>query len=167
MSHDTIITAQRAPSRLAESSWRHWNLAAVAAITAYATGVGWQAQLVSYPLFRQVSAADFKAYHQAYGEAIPLVVIAPGFLSFLACIGFFWTRPPEIPRSVAALVSLTGLTAIGTTVLWAIPRHDRLDKIGQDAATISSLIEANAYRTGALTLGTLALGWCVVRMRRG
>ena len=47
--------------------------------------------------------------------------------------------------------------SILTTVLWAIPMHDQLDRIGQDAATLQSLLMANAFRTGFLTLGTCAL----------
>ncbi len=38
-------------------------------------------------------------------------------------------------------------------MLWASPIHDRLDRIGQDAATLDSLLQANAERTGLLTLG--------------
>ena len=51
-----------------------------------------------------------------------------------------------------------------STVAWAIPMHDRLDVIGQDASTIASLLQANAVRTALLTLGTVALGWCFVRV---
>jgi hypothetical protein len=43
------------------------------------------------------------------------------------------------------------------TVLWAIPRHDRLDRIGQDAATIDGLLQVNAVRTGLLSVSTVAL----------
>jgi hypothetical protein len=67
---------------------------------------------------------------------------------------------------LAALVSVTGLGAIATTVLWAIPMHNRLDRIGQDAATLDSLLQANAVRTGLLTLGAGALMWALVRRRR-
>ena len=62
------------------TDWRHPHLVALTALTAYSTGVGWQAQAVSYPLFRAVPTEDFLAYHAQYNEAIPLVVIVPGFL---------------------------------------------------------------------------------------
>ena len=76
-----------------------WNLAAVAALTAYSTGIAWQAQFVSYPLYRAMGADEFPAYHLAYNAAIPGVVIIPGFLGFLACAAFPWTRPAGVPRS--------------------------------------------------------------------
>ncbi|MEE3851456.1 hypothetical protein VZC37_14010 [Gordonia sp. LSe1-13] len=57
--------------------WRIWNLAAVSGLTAYSAGVAWQAQFVSYPLYRAMSSDEFPAYHLAYNHAIPGVVIVP------------------------------------------------------------------------------------------
>lgn len=145
------------------TTWRWPNLVAVTALTVYSTAIGWQAQLVSYPLYRAVDAADFAAYHLQYNVSIPVVVIVPGFLSFLACIAFWWTRPADVPRPVAGLVALSGLAALLSTVLWAIPRHDLLDEIGQSDAVIDSLLDANLLRSLALTVGALALLRCVVR----
>ena len=107
---------------------------ALTALTAYSTGVGWQAQAVSYPLFRAVPAEDFLAYHAQYNEAIPLVVIVPGFLSFLACAAFPWTRPADVPRGLAGVVAGSGLVSLVSTVAWAIhpaARPARPDRPGR------------------------------------
>lgn len=152
---------------LTPTGWRHTYLVGLTALTAYSTGVGWQAQLVSYPFFGTVPAEHFAAYHQQYNAAIPLVVIVPGFLGFLGAIAFWWTRPREIGRPAAGVVALAGLASLLATVLWAIPMHDRLDRIGQSAATIDSLLAANLLRSLALTVGAVALGWCCVRVARG
>ena len=141
-------------------------LAAIAALTAYSTGVAWQAQFVSYPLYRAVSADEFAAYHLAYNAAIPGVVIIPGFLSFLACAAFPLFRPAGVSRAAAAVVAVSGVGSLLSTVLWAIPMHDRLDRIGQDPATIASLLLANAVRTALLTVGAVALSWITVRLMR-
>ena len=77
-----------------------------------------------------------------------------------------WTRPTGVSRPVAGLVAGAGLVSLLSTVLWAIPMHDRLDEIGQSAATIDSLLQANLLRCAALTTGTLALCWCVARRLR-
>jgi hypothetical protein len=146
--------------------WRVWNLAAVAALAAYSTGVAWQAQFVSYPLYRAMSTDEFPAYHLAYNAAIPGVVIIPGFLGFLACTAFPWTRPASVPGLAAAVVAVSGIGCILSTVLWAIPMHDRLDRIGQDPATITSLLQANGVRTALLTVGAATLSWCLVRLIR-
>jgi hypothetical protein len=166
MTHDSIAAAATGAPPGPAPGWRRWHLVAITALTCYSTGIGWQAQLVSYPLFRAVGAEDFLAYHQAYNEAIPLVVIVPGFVGFLACVAFPWTRPREASRWVAGAVALSGWGCLLSTVLWAIPRHDTLDRIGRDAATIDSLLQANAVRTAALTVGAAALVWALVRLLR-
>ena len=143
---------------------RVWNLAVLAALTAYSTGVAWQAQFVSYPLYRSLSAEEFPGYHLDYNAAIPGVVIIPGFVTFLACAAFPWTRPARVPRAAAATVAFCGVGSLLSTVLWAIPMHDRLDRIGQDAATIASLLQANGVRTALLTVGAAALSWSMVRL---
>jgi hypothetical protein len=95
------------------------------------------------------------------------VVIAPGFASFLAGAAFYWTRPAEVPRPVAAVVTLAGVTSIASTVLWAIPMHNRLDEVGRSTAAIDGLLRANLLRTVALTGSTLALVWSVWRSGQG
>jgi hypothetical protein len=149
--------------RFDPDKWRQLNLAALTALTGYSTALGWQAQVVSYPLYRAVGDAEFAAYHRQYNEAIPLVVIAPGFASFLSGAAFYWTRPADVSRPVAAVVSVAGAVSIASTILWAIPMHDRLDQVGRSAATIDSLLRANLVRTAALTTSTLALVWSVWR----
>lgn len=165
----SISASGRRSSAAPSRPWRTWNLVGLTCLGAYSTAIGWQAQLVSYPLYRAVAEEDFLAYHAQYNHSIPAVVIAPGFATFLAAGAFLWTRPSSVPTGVAALVSGSGVVALLSTVLWAIPRHDQLDRDGQSAAVIDSLLQANAVRTAALTVGTLALAWCVGRLltRRG
>jgi hypothetical protein len=149
-----------------DRSWRRWYLAGLTALTAYSAGIGWQAQLVSYPFFGTVPAEHFAAYHQQYNQAIPVVVILPGFLSFLAGIAFLWARPRDVSRPAAAVVAGTGLVSLLATALWAIPMHDRLDQLGQSAATLDSLLQANLLRSLALTAGTVVLVWCTAKAVR-
>lgn len=145
-------------------AWKHWNLVALTGLTAYSTAVSWLAQQVMYPLYRAVGPGEFAAYHLQYNDAIPAPIVIPGFVGFASAVAFLWTRPAGVPRWAAALVSLGGVTCIASTVLWAIPMHDRLDAIGQDPATIDSLLSANLIRTAALTLSVGVLGWCLGRL---
>jgi hypothetical protein len=146
------------PAASTQAAWRDWNLVALAGLHVYSAAIGWQAQAVSYPLFRSVGEADFAAYHAAYNDSIPLVVIAPGFLTFVGAIAFAGTRPADVPRREAWVVAGAGLVALLSTVLWAIPRHDELDRIGPSPGTIDSLLQANAVRIAALTVGAVVLG---------
>lgn len=160
--HSTLAPAGPAARTL---TWRDWALGVTTAVTVYSAGIAWQAQAVSYPLFREVAEQDFPAYHLAYDAAIPWVVIVPGFLGFLTCAALPWTRPADVPRRLAVLVSATGVVSLAATVLWAIPMHDRLDTVGQSAETITSLLQANAVRTGTITVGAAALLWALLRRR--
>lgn len=160
MTHSTLSTFAQMTTRV---GWRRWNAIGLTALTAYSAALGWQAQLVSYPLFKAVGADEFAAYHAQYNDSIPIVVIVPGFLTFLAGTAFYWTRPLDVPRSPAALVGASGVVSLLSTVMWAIPMHDRLDASGQSAATIDSLLDANLVRSVALTVGTLILAWCVAK----
>jgi hypothetical protein len=156
-------TAPPRPSRAREGTWRWWAAVAIFGLTAYSAAVGWQAQAVSYPFFRDVPADHFLAYHGQYNDSIPLVVIAPGFAAFLAGIAFPWLRPAGVPRAAAVVVAAAGAVSLLSTVLFAIPRHDELDRVGQDAQVVGELLQANLVRSLALTAGTLALGWILGR----
>lgn len=160
------LTPDRRPSAVRARPWRWWNAVALTGLTAYSTALGWQAQAVSYPLFRAVPAENFLDYHARYNASIPWVVIVPGFVTFLSGAAFVWTRPVEVPRGPAALVSVAGVTSLLSTVLWAVPEHDRLDRLGRSSATIDSLLAANLVRSLALTAGTVTLVWCLGRVGR-
>ena len=148
-------------TRRTPAPWRRRNLVALTALTAYSTALGWQAQRVSYPLYRAVGEADVAAHHRQYDRAIPAVVIAPGFASFLAGAAFWWTRPPAVPRLAAAAVSIADTASLLSTVLGAIPQHDRLDRAGRSPEAVDALVRANLVRTLALTASTAVLCWCL------
>lgn len=158
----TTASASRSGTAV-QLRWRRWNLVGLTALTAYSTALGWQAQCVSYPLYRAVPAESFAAYHLQYNEAIPWVVIVPGFIGFVGGVAFYWTRPVDVGRGTALLVAASGAVSLLSTVLWAIPLHDRLDGIGRSDAVIDSLLRANLLRSLALSAGTAALCWCLGR----
>jgi hypothetical protein len=166
--HPMIIvdTAQSTqPVRpVGSGGWRTWNLVVLGGLSAYSAAIGWQAQLVSYPLFREVPAGAFAAYHDAYSQAIPVVVIVPGFLTFIVGAAFYWTKPKRLSRALGTVVSTASAVALGATVLWAIPEHSDLDRNGASDATVDSLLTANLIRSLALTVSAVALGWGIRRL---
>jgi hypothetical protein len=160
MSQTAGSTVRSDPAaRRRQGRWRDAALVALTAMTAYTTAISWQVQAVSYPLFRAVDAVQFPAYHQQYNETILWPVLIPGFPTAAAGVLFFWIRPARLSGRVAAVVSAASLASLLLTVLWAIPMHDRLDVIGQDGATIDSLLRANLLRSLSFTLSTAALCW--------
>jgi hypothetical protein len=110
----------------------------------------WLVQIVVYPLFARVGTPDYANYHQFYVSRIPLVVIVPGFLSFLLPIPLALFGP-DLPGWMSAANITTGIIGLLVTVLLEIPRHNRLERAKNDD-TIRELIRFNWPRTASITV---------------
>lgn len=131
---------------------------AASVVTTWSMAQLWFAQIVVYPLFANVGADDYRAYHQSYGRRIPLPVILPGFASFLMPPVLAWLGPPA-PYWLTAVHIACGLVGLVVTVALEIPRHARLEKHGRDDILIAELVRFNWPRTLAMTGAT---GCCLV-----
>ncbi|WP_119271990.1 hypothetical protein [Taklimakanibacter deserti] len=122
-----------------------------AALAFWVLGQIWLVQIVIYPLFAEVGAADYIRYHRSYTRRIPLPVILPGFASFLlpALLAVYG---PAVPLWMSAANIMAGLAGLLVTVLLEIPRHARLEKGGRNDAIISELIRYNWPRTVSISL---------------
>lgn len=110
----------------------------------------WFAQIVIYPLFAKVGVTEYTGYHGFYTSRIPLVVILPGFASFLLPIPLAFLGP-EVPGWMTAANIATGIVGLLVTVLLEIPRHGRLQRDGKNDRTIAELIRYNWPRTASVT----------------
>jgi hypothetical protein len=63
----------------------------------YVLGEIWFFQIVVYPLFGKVGEEEYVAYHRFYSSRIPLLVIVPGFASFLLTIPLVFFAPDSVP----------------------------------------------------------------------
>jgi hypothetical protein len=138
----------------------HWLLLLWTAVIFYVTGQIWFGQIVVYPLFGKVGAAEYVTYHRYYSSRIPLPVILPGFASFLLPLALVVARPAPVPLWLALANVACGVVGLAVTVGWEIPRHARLEREGKVEPVIRELIRYNWPRTLALTgsaLLTLAM----------
>jgi hypothetical protein len=110
----------------------------------------WLVQIVVYPLFAKVGEPKYIAYHRFYTSRIPLVVILPGFASFLLPVplAFFG---PDVPAWMTAANIAMGIVGLLVTVLLEIPRHGKLERGGKNDVAISELIRYNWPRTASIT----------------
>ena len=122
-----------------------------AALSFWTLGQIWFVQVVIYPLFAQVGEADYVAYHRFYSRRIPLVVILPGFDSFLLPLPLAWLGP-DVPLWMSVTNVAAGIVGLLVTALLAIPRHARLEKGGKNPATITELVRCNWPRTAAISV---------------
>lgn len=124
-------------------------------------GLIWFVQVVHYPLFLQVGAAQFPAYEAAHANRTTYVV-APLMLAELASSGlllFSSLRPAGISAATAWLGAvLVGIIWFSTAFL-QVPLHNRL-QTAYSAELIHQLVLTNWVRTVAWTArAILVLRW--------
>lgn len=129
----------------------HLYLTLWAALSFWELGQIWFCQIVVYPLFAKVGETDYVAYHRFYSRRIPLVVILPGFASFLLPLPLAMFGP-AVPTWMNATNIACGIAGLLVTVLLAIPRHNRLERDGKHAVTIAELVHYNWPRTISITI---------------
>ena len=133
------------------------NLAVCAALV----GLIWTVQLVVYPQFARVGAAEWAGYHAAHSARITLVVgplmLAEAVLAAL----LFATAPPERRLEAVVSLALVGF-AWAWTALVSVPIHGKLG--GRwDNALIAALVRTNWARTLAWSARLVLLGWWTAR----
>ena len=125
-------------------------------------GLIWLVQIVAYPLFARVGAAEFVRYHEAHARLITFVV-GPLMVCELGASILGVVRPiAAMPRNAAiAGVVLVLLTWIATMFV-SVPEHDALAH-GFDARAHELLVLTNWLRTAAWTARGALLLWVVRR----
>ncbi|MBL6765128.1 MAG: hypothetical protein ISQ14_09230 [Verrucomicrobiae bacterium] len=119
-----------------------------AAATWALVGLIWTVQLVHYPLFAQVGADTFRAYHARHARQIswivgPLMAVELGTAALLLVLG---------ARELWLLGSLVPL-AFNWLATWRvqIPLHGQLSA-GFDAGAHRRLVSSNWWRTAAWSI---------------
>ena len=148
------------------SAWLVVHLVAAAVLT----GVGWVVQLVVYPAFALVGAAEWTRYHERHRRAITAVVALPWLAQGVSTAVLLFAPGPGGRVAAVALAALA-LVTVATTVVAAVPAHDRLaaavgaadgpgggaagSPAGRAARDLAALLRANLTRTLAWTGSTV------------
>lgn len=122
-------------------------LGAQALASAALAGLIWFVQVVHYPLFGQVAAADGRAYSDAHRRRTPLVVIPPMLVEGLTA-GLLAVRPPPgIPPAAAWAGFGLVLALWWSTGAVQMPLHTRLGRDGHAPDVVAALVRSNWVRT--------------------
>ena len=140
-----VLTERRAPPTT-------WNVEpntllpfAHAAATLFMTGVIWFVQIVHYPLFGRVGAAEFPAFEREHARRTGRVVGPAMVVELLLALAL---------AARGGVLAWAGLALLG--VIWAstafvqVPLHRRLER-GADVAAQRRLVRTNWIRTAAWT----------------
>ncbi|MFM8887380.1 MAG: hypothetical protein ACKOKC_13345 [Chthoniobacterales bacterium] len=137
-----------------------WLMATQAAATFAMTGVIWLVQMVQYPAFRQVGAAEFGPFHQHHCRAIGYVVGPLMLIELFTAVLLAWSgQPLWFWRSMLGVLVLVWLS----TGLVQGPLHSRLAREGPRADLLDSLVRGNWLRTVAWTARSAGLVWFYAR----
>ena len=116
-----------------------------AAATLFMTGVIWFVQIVHYPLFGRVGAANFRAYEREHARRTGWVV-GPAMVVELALALALTTRGGALVWAGLALLAVIW----ASTAFVQVPLHRRLEQEA-DVAAQRSLVRTNWIRTAAWT----------------
>ena len=121
-------------------------------------GLIWFVQVVAYPLFARVAAADFPAYHEAHSRLITYVVAPLMLGELLGAIAWLFWPLDGVPQAVAWVGAALAVGAWIVTVFVSIPQHNLLAR-GFDARALDVLLVTNWSRTAAWTVRGAMLLW--------
>jgi len=135
-------------------------MAAQAASTFAMTGVIWLVQLVQYPGFGRVGAADFASFHAHHCRAIGFVVGPLMVVELLTAVLLAWTgQPLWFWRFMLAALLLIWVS----TALLQGPLHSRLAREGLRPDLVESLVRGNWLRTILWSARSAGLVWFYAR----
>ena len=134
------------------------------ASTWFMLGLIWMVQLVHYPLFDDVSRANYGRYQRRHQNRISLIV-GPAMLTEAAsAILLIWFQPVGVgPIWIFAGIGLVAIIWLSTVAI-QVPCHEKLSS-GFDEQAYLRLVRSNWIRTlawsirGGLTIWMLADHW--------
>jgi hypothetical protein len=123
-----------------------------AVATVFLTGLSWTIAVVVYPGFAEVGpTAAWSRFHDAHSRRISYVVGLPWAVQGVTGIGLLFDRPAGVPLWLVLLAGVAAAATVATTVVGAVPVHERLGH-GFDPALLRSLLRWHWLRTVAWTL---------------
>lgn len=140
-----------------------WVLAIHAAATWSMVGVIWMVQVVHYPLFAEVGAAQFAAYERSHQQRITWIVAPLMLIELLSAVWLVASPPSGVARWILWLGLALVLVNWGSTALVQVPLHERL-AAGFSEAAHARLVATNWVRTASWTLRGGLAGWLLVRV---
>ena len=113
-------------------------------------GLIWLVQIVAYPLFAEVGAAEFLLYHAAHARLITFVVGPLMVAELASAVLLVFVEHPALPRPLALLGAALAAATWAITMFVSVPRHELLAH-GFSAHVHAMLVATNWLRTAAWT----------------
>jgi hypothetical protein len=128
------------------------------------TGIIWLVQVVIYPQFLNVGAAEFSRYHFRHKLGITMIIVPLMLIEMgLACLAVWWFRQSSIALlSLVATLMTVGVWA--STAFIQVPLHQALER-ERSESTICRLTNTNWIRTVLWSVRLVLLTWAMISWR--
>jgi hypothetical protein len=137
------------------------------ASTLVLVGVIWTVQIVQYPFFSQIAAAEFSSFHRTYTNWITPIVAPPMLVELATSVALLFFPPENIDSKLIWAGLILALLAWASTFALQVPLHEKLARGGFDPKTHRALVNTNWIRTAVWSLrGVLVLyfAWQLIRL---
>src|SRR5215471_15494364 len=111
-----------------------WTLLAYLGLSLYDTGMSWVLQLMHYPLYHDVGAAEFSKYIRMNNHRAVAPAILPAVATFGVSLLMMWRRPVEVPTAIVVAAILLNVTVLISTAAWQGRLHGQLAQSGKSEA---------------------------------
>ena len=125
--------------------------------TLFMVGVIWFVQVVHYPLFASIPAAEFLQYERRHTHLTTFVVLPPMFIELICSLWILVAPPFPIDQTLTLSGFILVVLLWLSTFLIQVPCHRKLER-AYDANAIRRLVRTNWLRTIGWTIrGVLCL----------
>ena len=128
-----------------------WVFIAYVFLAYYDLGMTWVLQLMHYPLYHNVGAAEFSAYIRANNRKAVFPAILPAVATLASSILLFWQRVDVVTTRQAIVAVALNVVVLLSTAVWQGRLHRQLAETGKSETTVAVLVRTNWIRTGAFT----------------
>ena len=135
------------------------------AVTLCLVGLIWTIQVVHYPLFAQVGAAEFARYHALHSARITVLVGPLMIAEVLLAFGLLLDPPPGAPSWLGGACAALVAAAWASTMFLSVPLHGALGAASdaERPVLIGRLVLTNWPRTLAWTARAALLLFALAR----
>jgi hypothetical protein len=144
--------------------WTRWILLAYLALSLYDAGMSWVLQLMHYPLYHQVGAAEFSQYIRLNNQRAVVPAILPALATLGVSLLMMWRRPIVVPPAMVTTAVLLNVAVLISTAIWQGRLHGQLVRTGKSEAAINLLVATNWIRTAAFSVQAIFAVWIVNRL---
>jgi hypothetical protein len=138
-------------------------LLTTAALFWYATGASWLLQYGAYPTFKRVNKDDFVPFHRAFDKRLRVATVIPMSVGNFCSFVLVFFHPDSSPVGLVYLIAICSAIILFTMMKYAVPRHNKLNEVGKDAALIDGLLQDNASLTASWTVASVALAYMILQ----